>query len=74
MAALTTTCESKTYKGVSLLAVRYFRSLTVIARNVGGYEITEEDEVPGKGQTFTVDVSSTEAYNLMQEVFEAQNG
>ena len=69
-----TTCDSKTYKGVSLLAVRYFYSLTVIAHIVGGYEITEEDEIPGKGQTFTVDVSSTEAYNLIQKVFEAQNG
>ena len=64
----------KVYRGVSLLAVRYFRALCCIARGVGGYEIVEEPEVPGKGLTFTVSVESREAYNVMQQVFEAQNG
>lgn len=74
MAALTTTCESKTYKGVSRLACSYFEALCSLNRVAVGFEITEEDERPGRGQTYTVEVSETEPYNLMQKVFEAQNG
>lgn len=75
MAALTTTEERKTYKKVSRIACSYFEALCSLNRVCEGFEITEEDE-EGKNptQTYSIEVWERDPYNLMQKVFEAENG
>lgn len=64
----------KVYKGVSLLAFRFFQALCREKGLHGTYDGIPEAERPGQGQTFTVSLSGRETYNVMQQVFEAANG
>ena len=64
----------KVYRGMSLLAVSYFKALVREAGLHDTYDALSETEVPGKGQTFTVYLSGRETDKLMQKVCEAANG
>jgi len=67
--------HEKEYRGVSRIAAEYFRALMSMLIRYrhhlrGTYEIIPENP---EG-TFTIRVSSREAYDLMQKVFSAENG
>lgn len=66
------------YTGVSFLLTDYFRALLALEFHRGrnlrhgrDYEIVAEDNL--LRETFIIRVSSREAYDLMQKVFEAAN-
>lgn len=65
----------KTYSGVSLIEINYFRLLVAQYPELSGtYDATIEPDAPGKGDTYTVAVSGQRTYDLMQRVFSDANG
>lgn len=66
----------KTYKGLSRLAKEYFVVLCGLQNLHGTYDVLDEDPsgTHQPVQTFTIALSGRETYNVMQRVFEAQQG
>jgi hypothetical protein len=66
----------KEYRGISRLAKEYFVLLCEITGMQGTYKVVDEDPsgTHQSSQTFTVITYGREPYDLMQQVFEAQNG
>lgn len=67
--------EKKTYRGISLLAANYFRLLCAQQSELRGtYDMVREADKPGEGITYTIIIWDRQTYNVMQRVFDDQNG
>ena len=64
----------RTYNGLSLLIVNYFKLLCGLRGLSDTYEVLQEAEKPGKGQTYAVMLKGRETYSMMQKVFNEANG
>lgn len=66
----------KVYRGMPLLATNYFKLLCANEGLRGTYDAIPEDPTGTKqsSATFTISLSGRETYQVMQKVFEAQNG
>jgi hypothetical protein len=66
----------KEYRGISRLAKEYFVLLCGCAGLHGTYKVVDEDPsgTHQSSQTFTITTYGLDPYNVMQKVFEAQNG
>ena len=67
--------DKKTYRGISLLATKYFQLLCAQQSELRGtYDMVREADKPGKGITYTIIIWDRKTYDIMQRVWDAQNG
>jgi hypothetical protein len=66
----------KEYRGISRLEKEYFVLLCELARLHGTYKVVEEGPsgTHQSSQTFTITTYGREPYDVMQKVFDAENG
>jgi hypothetical protein len=64
---------NKTYRGVSRLATNYFKLLCGVQNLHDGYVVEEEEDMPGKGSTYSITTRCKETYKILQKVFEVAN-